>query len=311
MRNNTRFIRTDSATIRKKWDRNKYGFLFIAPWFIGFFVFNFYPLLYSLFLSFTNFSIYETYDFVGLRNYINLFTRDVRYQSSLGVTFRYVFIGVPFQLTFALLLAIVLNKGVPGLKYFRAIFYLPALLGGSVAISILWRQVFGINGIINDLLSYLGFSEAITSRSWVSNPNTAIYTLIILRVWQFGSAMIIFLAGLKQIPKELYESASIDGAVPARQFLHITMPLLTPIILFNVVMQIISAFQTFTQAFIIGGDTGGVMDSLLFYTLYLFIMGFKYFNLGIASAMAWVLLIIIAILTAIVFKSSTKWVHYE
>jgi len=301
------------SPLQKTWDRNKFGFLFITPWLLGFLIFNFFPMLYSFYLSFTNFDMFKSPQITGLTNYINLFTKDTRFFNSIYITVKYVFLGVPLQLIFALILAMALNKGIPGLKYFRAIYYLPALLGGSVAISILWRQVFGIEGIFNQLLAFVGFGENITKTSWIANPDTSIYTLILLRVWQFGSPMIIFLAGLKQIPQELYESAAIDGATAGRQFMHITVPMLTPIILFNLIMQIISAFQAFTPAYIVGGSNniGGTRDSLLFYTLYLYIMGFSYFKMGIASAMAWILLVIIAVFTAVIFKSSDKWVYYE
>ncbi len=247
----------------------------------------------------------------GLRNYINLFTRDARFLKALSVTGRYVFIGVPLQLLVALLLALALNRDIPGTTIFRALFYLPALLGGSVAISILWRQVFGSDGIVNGVLAGLGLPESVTKISWVTHPFYTLYTLIILRAWQFGSPMIIFLAGLKQVPEEYYESASIDGASAFAQFWQITLPMITPIVLFNVVMQIISAFQAFTPAYIVGGRDGGTMDGLLFYTLYLYNVGFTYYRMGLASAMAWILLVIIAVFTALAFKTSSMWVHYE
>jgi multiple sugar transport system permease protein len=298
-------------TLRKAWERNKHGYFFAAPWLIGFLVFNLVPIVYSLFLSFTNYDLFTAPELTGLRNYINLFTRDARFLKALSVTARYVLIGVPLQLLAALLLALALNRGIPGLSIFRALYYLPALLGGSVAISILWRQVFGSDGIVNAFLAAVGFGEKITSISWVAHPFYTLYTLIILRMWQFGSPMIIFLAGLKQVPEEYYESAAIDGASAFRQFWQITLPMITPIVLFNVIMQIISAFQAFTPAYIVGGATGGVMDSLLFYTLYLYNVGFSYFRMGLASAMAWVLLVIIAIFTTVAFRSSNRWVYYD
>ena len=292
------------------WNSSKYALLFLAPWIIGLLVFSVYPIIHSLYLSFTDFNLFEAPNFIGLENYKLLFN-DPRFIESCKVTSIYVFVGVPLQLAFALILAMVLNKGIPGLKYFRAIYYLPALLGGSVAISVLWRQVFGMEGIINQVLGIFGLPESITSISWITNPKYALLTLIILRVWQFGSPMIIFLAGLKQIPQELYESASIDGANTFMKFLKITLPMLSPIIIFNLIMQIISAFQAFTPAYIIGGVTGGALDSLLFYTLYLYIVGFTYFKMGYASAMAWILMIAISLLTIIIFKLSSKNVHYE
>lgn len=292
------------------WNSSKYALLFLTPWLIGLLVFSIYPIIHSLYLSFTNFNLFEAPGFVNFDNY-KLLLNDPRFIESCKVTSIYVFVGVPLQLVFALLLALVLNKGISGLKYFRAIYYLPALLGGSVAISVLWRQVFGIEGIINQLLGLIGMPENLTSISWITNPKYALSTLIILRVWQFGSPMIIFLAGLKQIPQELYESASIDGANTFRKFTRITLPMLSPIIIFNLIMQIISAFQSFTPAYIIGGVTGGALDSLLFYTLYLYIVGFTYFKMGYASAMAWILMIAISVLTIFIFKMTNKNVHYE
>jgi multiple sugar transport system permease protein len=298
------------SRLKKLWDTNKYALLFLAPWIIGILVFSLYPILHSLVLSFTDFDLFSVPRFVGVQNY-RMLLQDARFIQSCKVTTTYVFLGVPLQLIFALLLALLLNRGIPGLKYFRAIYYLPALLGGSVAISILWRQVFGIEGIFNQFLSYLGFSEEITKISWISNPKFSLHTLIVLRVWQFGSPMIIFLAGLRQIPSELYESASIDGANTFAKFTRITLPILSPIILFNLIMQIISAFQAFTPAYIIGSGTGGSLDSLLFYSLYLYICGFKYFRMGYASAMAWILMIIISVLVFFILKLSSGFIHYE
>ncbi len=292
------------------WNSSKYALLFLAPWIIGMVVFSIYPIIRSLYLSFTDFNLFQAPNLIGVENYKSLFS-DPRFIQSCKVTSVYVFAGVPLQLAFALLLALVLNRGIHGLKYFRAIYYLPALLGGSVAISVLWRQVFGLEGIVNQFLGVLGLPDTVTSISWISNPNYSLITLIILRVWQFGSPMIIFIAGLKQIPTELYEAASIDGANTFRKFSHITLPMLSPIILFNLVMQIISAFQAFTPAYIIGGVNGGALDSLLFYTLYLYTIGFTYFKMGYASAMAWVLMLAISLLTIVIFRLSKDTVNYE
>lgn len=303
-------LHENRGRLAKFWNSSKYALLFLAPWIIGMIVFSIYPLFHSLYLSFTDFNLFQAPNLIGFENYNSLFN-DPRFIQSCKVTSIYVFVGVPLQLTFALLLALVLNRGIHGLKYFRAIYYLPALLGGSVAISVLWRQVFGMQGIINQFLGFLGLPDTITSISWISSPKYSLITLIILRVWQFGSPMIIFIAGLKQIPMELYESASVDGANTFRKFTHITLPMLSPIILFNLIMQIISAFQAFTPAYIIGGVSGGALDSLLFYTLYLYTIGFNYFKMGSASAMAWILMLAISILTILIFKFSKKSVHYE
>ncbi|HZG88111.1 sugar ABC transporter permease [Paenibacillus sp.] len=287
--------------------RNLPGYVFLTPWLIGILAFSAVPMFTSLYLSFTNYDLFRAPEWIGLQNYAQVFTDDSRYLKSLKVTFLYVFLGVPLKLVFALFIATLLNKGIRGLPFIRAVYYIPSLLGGSVAIAILWRQVFGMDGILNAFLSIFG----IQGTSWVSNPNYAVYTLIALLIWQFGSPMIIFLAGLKQIPSELYESASIDGAGKTATFFKITLPLLTPIILFNLVMQMISAFQAFTPAYIIGGQNGGALDSLLFYTLYLYTKAFSHFQMGYASAMAWILLVVISLFTAIVFLSSKKWVHYS
>lgn len=286
------------------WQRNKVAYLFLTPWFLGLFVLSLIPMLVSLYLSFTNYNLINEPTWTGFANYAQMFTDDARYMKSLQVTFTYVFLGVPLQLIFALTLALLLNRGVKGLGFFRAIYYVPSLMGGSVAIALLWRQLFGSDGVINDIFGTEGVS-------WITNPETSLYTLIILMVWQFGSPMVIFLAGLKQIPAELYEAASIDGAGNLGKFFKITLPMLTPIILFNMVMQIISAFQAFTPAYIVGGGKGGVLDSTLFYTLYLYIHAFQQFNMGYASAMAWILLLIVATFTALIFLTSKKWVHYE
>jgi multiple sugar transport system permease protein len=214
---------------------------------------------------------------------------------------------VPLQLAAALGLALLLDRGMRGLAIYRSAFYLPSLLGGSVAIAILWRQIFGTTGLINQVLGIFG----IEGQGWVSHPDYALSTLIVLNVWTFGAPMIIFLAGLRQIPEMYYEAASIDGATKLRQFWSITIPMLTPIIFFNLVLQLIGAMQTFTQAFVVSGGTGGPADSTLFFTLYLYQQGFASLNMGYASAMAWLLLILTAVLTAINFLLSKYWVFYN
>jgi multiple sugar transport system permease protein len=280
-----------------------YGFL--APWFVGLFFITAGPLLASLYFSFTDYNLIGEHSWVGLENYARMLD-DARLHNSLKVTFVYVFVSVPLQLMLALALAMVLDRGVRGLPLYRSVYYLPSLLGGSVAIAILWRQVFGANGLINQVLGFFG----IQGEGWVSHPDYALGTLIVLNVWTFGAPMVIFLAGLRQIPRMYYEAASVDGAGPVRKFWHITVPLLTPIIFFNLVLQIINAFQTFTQAFIVSGGTGGPSDSTMFYTLYLYQRGFGSFEMGYASAMAWLLLMIIGGFTAVNFLASKYWVFY-
>jgi len=290
---------------RRRSDRVAY--LFLAPWFVGLLLLTAGPLLGSLYLSFTKFNLLQPPMWTGFGNYVKMFTDDPRFLQSLKVTFIYVALTVPLQLGFALAVAVLLNRPLRGMAWYRSIYYIPSLLGGSVAIAVIWGQLFDDDGVLNSFLAFFG----VAGRSWISNPDTALYTLVLLNIWQFGSPMVIFLAGLKQIPQELYDAASVDGANPWRRFWSVTVPLLTPIIFFNVVLQIIQAFQAFTPAFIVSGGTGGPSDSTLFYTLYLYQQGFTNLNMGYASAMAWVLLLIIAGFTLINFVFARRWVYYE
>nr|WP_249316799.1 sugar ABC transporter permease [Bacillus sp. FJAT-50079] len=282
------------------------AYLFLLPWLIGFLGLVLGPMISSFYLSFTEYDLLTSPKWVGMQNYIEMM-QDRKFISSVKVTLKFVLIGVPMQLIAALLVAILLNKGLRGIGLYRTIYYIPSLLGGSVAIALLWKNIFGMNGIINDFLAFFG----IAGKGWVSHPNYAIYTLIALATWQFGSSMVIFLAGLKQIPNELYEAADVDGANSFMKLKNITLPLLTPVILFNLVMVLIKSLQVFTSAYIVSEGTGGPANSTLFYTLYLYQKGFSYFEMGYASAMAWILLIVLSVLTAIIFLSSRYWVHYE
>jgi multiple sugar transport system permease protein len=312
--------------IVKSLRRHAVAYMFLTPWLVGFLVFTLYPMAYSLWLGFTDYDFTkpDSTHFIGLGNYLKMFGPlfglkevtastgevmrvDPYYLKSLSVTFIYVFVSVPLKLFFALAVAMLMNQKLRGLSLYRAIYYIPTLLGGSVAIAVLWRKMFEKSGLVNGVLAAIGFTDL---PGWISNPKYALMTLVLLTVWQFGSSMIIFLAGLKQIPQEYSEAASVDGAGKVRQFFSITLPLLSPVILFTLVIQLISAFQAFTQAYIIGGGQGGVLNSTLFYTLHLFLQGWTYHEMGYASAMAWVMLLIIGVLTAMVFKSSNWWVSY-
>jgi multiple sugar transport system permease protein len=264
-------------------------------------------MIASLVLSFTDYNFLRDPEWVGVENYVRMFTNDPRYVSSLLVTFQYVFISVPLQLAFALAIAVVLNQGLKGLAFYRSVYYLPSLLGTSVAIAVLWRQVFGAQGLVNQVLGAIGLENL---PNWIASPDFALGTLMTLNVWTFGSPMIIFLAGLRQVPPEMLEAASVDGAGKWTRFWRITIPMITPVIFFNMVLQMISAFQTFTQAYIVSGGTGGPIDSTLFYTLYLYQKAFRDFEMGYASAMAWVLLLVIALFTWLAFATSNRWVHY-
>jgi multiple sugar transport system permease protein len=293
-------------SIKKIWNRNAVGYLFLSPWLIGLLGFSIIPMIASLYLSFTNYDMFTSPKWIGIENYKEMF-QDDKYLTSVKVTLTYVLLSVPLQLMFALGIAVLLNRGLRGLRIYRAVYYVPSLFGGSVAVALLWRQLFGGEGLVNKFLEQFG----IEGTNWIASPETSLYTLVLLSVWQFGSPMVIFLAGLKQIPLELYEAAKIDGAGKFRQFFKITLPLLSPIILFNMIMQIIHAFQAFTPAYIVSGGSGGPLDSTLFYTLYLFQKAFTHFQMGYSSAMAWVLLVAIAIVTALIFATSKKWVFYQ
>lgn len=286
---------------------NLWGYLFLSPWFLGLFALTLGPMLATLYFSFTDYPLLTAPEWTGLDNYRTMFFEDSRYLQSLKVTFIYVFLSVPLELVFALLVAMVLNRGLQALSLYRAIYYLPSLLGGSVAIAIMWRQVFGDDGVVNQFLALFGLDGP----SWVSTPAYALYTLVLLKVWQFGSPMVIFLAGLRQVPQQYYDAAAVDGAGRLTRFFRITIPLLTPIIFFNLVLQVIRSFQAFTPAFIVSGGTGGPSDSTLFYTLYLYQEAFAHFRMGYAAAMAWVLLVIVATFTAANFLLSRYWVYYE
>ncbi|SEN50965.1 carbohydrate ABC transporter membrane protein 1, CUT1 family (TC 3.A.1.1.-) [Amphibacillus marinus] len=283
---------------------NLSGYLSISPWLIGFILLILGPMLASLYLSFTDYNLLSAPNWVGLANYQNLLS-DGRFLKSLEVTFKFVFISVPLKLIFALALALLFNTGRKGSSLFAAVYYVPSIIGGSVAIAVVWRQLFGRQGAITQILSALNITDA----NLIGNPNTALSVLILLVIWQFGSPMIIFLAGLRQIPLELYEAASVDGATKIRQFFSITLPMLTPVIFFNLVMQTIQGFMTFTQSYLITG--GGPLDETLFYAVYLYETAFEYLRMGYASAMAWVLLIIIAVITSIFFLTSKYWVFYQ
>lgn len=285
---------------------NIMGYLFLSPWLIGFILFTFLPILASFVLSFTDYDIFTPPKWVGLDNFHRMFFEDRRYWRSVKATLYYVFTAVPLRLVAALAVAMLLNRGRRFVGVYRAAYYAPSIVGGSVAVAVMWRQIFGANGLLNHTLASVGLSA---NMRWLGDPRTAIWTLIVLAAWQFGSPMLIFLAGLKQIPKELYEAASIDGAGGLAKFLRITLPMLTPVIFFNLVMQMISGFLVFTQAYLVTG--GAPLDTTNFYALYLYLRAFENHQFGYGSAMAWVLLLVIAFFTALVFKSSSYWVFYE
>ena len=287
--------------------KNLPGYVFLTPWLVGFLLLAIGPILASLYLSFTKYNVINPPKWIGLENYFYMFQFDPRFKKALQVTFTFVVFSVPAKLVFALAVAMALDKGIRAIGLYRALFYLPSILGGSIAVAILWRQLFNADGVVNSFLGLFG----IEGPYWLADPRYSLWTLIGLAVWQFGSPMLIFLAGLRAIPQELYEAAEIDAAGPVRKFFAITLPLLAPVIFFNVVLQMIEAFKSFSGAFIISGGSGAPLDSLLFYTVYLFNEAFSFLRMGYASALAWVLLLIIALFTAIAFWTSKYWVHYE
>lgn len=288
------------------WGRDgRVAYVFLAPWLIGLVLITLGPLVASLVLSFTHYDLFTNPAWIGLDNYRQMLA-DPAFFQSLQVTVSYVVVSVPSILVLSLALALALNRGLRGLTVYRALFYLPSLLGGSVAIAELWRQVFGTNGMLNQILLLFH----IQGPPWIGQPSTALYTLVALNVWQFGATMIIFLAGLRQIPQSLYESAQVDGATKLRQFWHITVPMLSPVIFFNTVLGLIRAFQVFTSAYVVSGGTGGPAGSTLLYALYLYQQGFTNYDMGYAAGMAWVLLALVAVLTGLTFLTARFWVFY-
>ncbi|MDR2759142.1 MAG: sugar ABC transporter permease [Spirochaetaceae bacterium] len=295
------------TTAKRRLHEDIAGYAFISPWLAGFFAFAIFPILISLYYSFTDYDILATPVFSGLKNFRRMLG-DELFWKSLGVTFYYAFVSVPARLVFAFFVALVFRRTSRMIRLYQAVYYLPSIVGGSIAIAVMWRRLFMSDGALNAALAFVGIDSTI---SWIGRPDTAIWTLIILAVWQFGSSMLIFLAGLRQIPVTYYEAASIDGAGPFRQFLNITLPQMTSVIFFNLIMQLINGFTVFTQAFVVSGGSGDPQYSTLVYALYLYQRAFKYFNMGYGSAMAWVLVLIIALFTGLIFKTSGKWVFYE
>lgn len=280
------------------------GFWYVLPYVLGLLVFTAIPFVASLWLSFTDYRLMQGSEFVGLRNYVDLFTDDRTFAKSLNVTLLYVAMTVPLKLAFALFIAVVLNYKLKGIGFFRTAYYVPSILGGSIAIAVLWRYIFADTGLMNIALTSVGLNAV----NWFGNPGTALFTITLLRLWQFGSAMVIFLAALQSIDKSLYEAAAIDGANKWRTFVSITLPLLTPVIFFNLIMQMVQAFQEFNGPYVI--TNGGPLKSTYLLPLYIYEMAFKKFDMGYASAIAWVLFAIIMVLTVVAFWSSRRWVYY-
>lgn len=279
------------------------GIIFTLPFTIGFLLFMIVPMGISLYYSFCKYDILSPPVFTGLQNFKTMFTDETFYKS-IKVTFFFAFVSVPLRLLFALIVAMLLLKSTKMTGFYRAAYYLPSIIGGSVAVAILWKRMFATDGVINKLLQAVGID---CSMSWLGNTKTAIWVLIILAVWQFGSSMLIFLSSLKQIPQSLYEAANVDGANGISKFFRITLPLLTPTIFFNLVMQMINGFLAFTQSYII--TQGKPMNSTLFYTVYMYQQSFEFYNTGYGAALAWVMLAIIGLITLFLFATKRFWVY--
>lgn len=280
--------------------------MFCLPFIIGFLLFLIIPMGISFYYSLCDYDILSPPKFVGLKNYIDMFTNDEVFWHSIKATLYFALVSVPLRLIFALFVAMLLVKPTKATGFYRAAYYLPSIIGGSVAVAILWKRMFAPDGVVNSILGMMGID---TNFAWLSDTRTAIWTLILLAVWQFGSSMLIFLSALKQIPKSLYEAADVDGANKVTKFFRVTLPLLTPTIFFNLVMQMINGFLAFTQSLII--TQGKPMDTTLFYAVYMYQQSFSFSKSGYASAMAWVMLGIIAVITFVLFKTKKYWVYEQ
>lgn len=298
--------KSNSSSIKRfLYKESTVGHVFAAPFIFGFICFSLIPILTSLYYSFTDYSMgAKTIEWVHFKNYIHLFNDDV-FLKSLRVTLKYVFISVPLKLTFALFVAFLLTRKSKMVTLYRSLYYVPSLVGGSVAVALVWKQLFARKGLINAVLTDMGFEKI----NWFGDEKLALIPLILMSVWQFGSSMIIFAAGLKEIPTTYYEAGRIDGANGFQLFFKITLPCLSPIILYNLIMQTISAFMAFTQAFII--TQGGPNNGTMMYSLYVYNQAFQYNNMGYACAMSWFMLVIMSAITLIIFKSSKMWVFSE
>ncbi|MCT8137038.1 sugar ABC transporter permease [Anaerobacillus sp. CMMVII] len=280
-------------------------YLLISPWILGFLFFIGGPMIASLYFSFTNWDLFTSPKWVGFDNYVYAFTKDPLFKQSIKVTLIYSLFSVPIGMVASLLIALLLHQGVRGMRVFRTIFYLPAVVSG-VSVMVLWMWIFNPEiGLFNTILGYIG----IQGPKWIYDPDWALPSLIIMSLWSVGGGMVIWLAGLNSIPNYLYEVAKIDGANAWHRFRYVTIPMLTPTIFFNLVMGIIGALQSFGEAYVMTG--GGPLNSTLFFNFYLFQKAFEHFQMGYASALAWVLFVIVLFFTLLVVKSSKLWVYYE
>ncbi|MFF5498983.1 carbohydrate ABC transporter permease [Streptomyces aquilus] len=282
------------------------GYLFMSPWIAGFLVLTAGPMVASLYYAFTRYNLFTPPEWVGLDNFTTMF-QDPRWQKSVEVTLKYVVVATPLKLLLALGVALLLAQKRRGQGLYRAAFYMPSLIGASVSVGFVWRALFSDDAIVDRTQKVFGLDVG----GWIGNPDYVLYALVALSIWQFGAPMVIFLAGLKQVPQELYEAAEMDGAGPLRRFWNITLPMISPVLFFNVLLESIHAFQVFGSAYVVSNTQCGPADATLVYTCYLYQKGFKEAQMGFASAMAWTLVVAVALVTAVLFWSQKKWVHYE
>ncbi|MEV5342817.1 sugar ABC transporter permease [Streptomyces sp. NPDC052676] len=285
---------------------NLAGYLFMSPWIAGFLLLTAGPMIASLYYAFTSYNLFTPPQWVGLDNFTTMF-QDPRWQKSVEVTLKYVVVATPLKLLLALGVALLLAQRRRGQGLYRAAFYMPSLIGASVSVGFVWRALFSDDAIVDRTQKVFGFDVG----GWIGNPDYVLYALVALSIWQFGAPMVIFLAGLKQVPQELYEAAEVDGAGPLRRFWNITLPMISPVLFFNVLLESIHAFQVFGSAYVVSDTRCGPADATLVYTCYLYQKGFKEAQMGFASAMAWTLVVAVALVTAVLFWSQKKWVHYE
>jgi multiple sugar transport system permease protein len=285
------------------------AYAFISPWLVGFLIFTLGPMLASLYFSFTDFTILDPPVWTGLDNYQKIFFNDPLFWHSLSRTLYFAALALPLGLAFGLFLALLLNQEVPGVNLWRTIFFLPSVIAG-VAVAILWIRIFNPRiGLLNPFLKgVLGIENP---PGWLNDPDWAIPALVMMSLWGIGATMIIYLAGLQGIPTHLYEAARIDGANSRQRFRHVTLPLMTPVIFYNLVIGLIASFQYFTEVYVATNGEGGPVRSTLVYNLYIYQNAFKFFDMGYASALAWVLFLLVLLATLLVFRSTPMWVHYE
>ena len=293
--------------MKQKFRENLVGYLFISPWLIGFFVFTLYPFCQSFYLSLTRYNIIQEPKFIGLANYKMMLFQDDLFWKSLWVTIRFALVAVPLVLVVGVLLALLLNINVRGMSVFRTIFYLPSIVPVVATTSIFMWILNPQVGLVNKILAWIGIQGPV----WLNDPKWTLWSLVFMAIWGAGGSMVIYLAGLKDIPHYLYEAATLDGAGVIKKTRMITLPMLSPVIFFNLVMGVINTFQYFTQAFMVSDGKGGPEDSTLFFALYMFQRSWKYLDLGYGSAMAWVLFVIVVLITTLIFRSQRRWVHYS